>query len=83
MNIEILRQLITDVLAAGFIEGDTLLIRNHEAEIVDKALLCFVEMLPLVVPQSKERDETIAAVKQLREHLSPLLFTNPDTSHRN
>jgi hypothetical protein len=67
-NIERLRKRIADVLAIGFPEGEGMVLSGQECEIVDRALLCFMEKLPLVVPQSRHRDETIEAIKQLRQH---------------
>jgi hypothetical protein len=78
--IERLRRRITGVLATGFPEGEAFLLSEQEHEIVDKALLCFIEMLPLVVAQSRHRDETIEAIKHLRQHLCQSRCPDPDST---
>jgi hypothetical protein len=79
-DIERLRRRIADVLARGFPEGEGLFLSEQECKMVDEALLCFIEKLPLVVAQSRHRDETIEAVKRLRQHLRQSLSLDSDST---
>lgn len=50
-----------------------ILLSLEDLEVMGEAVEAFVRLLPRLVPQSKERDEVIADVKKLGQHLDAMI----------